>query len=108
MWVFYPEYTRQLVSNNLKYVQRLLKFHKVRRALERDPESKNYTDLSLTPVQDDEIEVLEIFNATESAHLDVEKEMHRRERASSKEEVKEEARSEEQKEAVVVAQGGTV
>jgi radical SAM superfamily enzyme YgiQ (UPF0313 family) len=92
VWKFYPEYARQLVSNNRKYVRRLLKFHKVRRDLERDPETKNYTDLSLTPVQDDEIEVLELFNATESAHLDVEKEIHRRERASAKDDANEEER----------------
>jgi len=81
---FYPRYFKQLWSTNYNYAQRLLKFHKVRRQLEADPESRNYTDQSLMPVTDDEIEVLEIFNATDSAHTAVEKELRRRQRLEAR------------------------
>ncbi len=39
----------------------LLKYHRMRKALDADPESKNYTDQALTPVSDDEQDVFELY-----------------------------------------------
>ncbi len=59
---------REVVST---YVPGLLYFwrlERLRRRIENDPETKNYTDLALNPVDDDEFgDELELYHATDSA-----------------------------------------
>ena len=40
---------------------------RVRRAIKRDPHARDYMDTALTPVTDDEMDVLEMFNVTDAA-----------------------------------------
>jgi hypothetical protein len=44
------------------------KLHKLRKRIEQDPESRNYTDIAITPVNDlDEGENLQMYQSTDSA-----------------------------------------
>lgn len=61
--------TREVIST---YVPGLLYFwrlERLRRKIENDPASKNYTDLALSPVGDDEFGELELYHATNSARI---------------------------------------
>lgn len=55
------------------YVPGLMYFwrlERLRRRIEKDPTSKNYTDLALSPVHDDEFDAeLELYRATDSARI---------------------------------------
>ena len=59
--VFYPRYIREFFSKHWFMLRLLLKYHRMRKALDADPESKNYTDLALTPVSDDELHAFELY-----------------------------------------------
>jgi pyruvate-formate lyase-activating enzyme len=59
--VFYPRYIREFFSKHWFMLRLLLKYHRMRKALDADPESKNYTDQALTPVSDDEQDVFELY-----------------------------------------------
>ena len=43
------------------------RFGRFRRSLKRDPNAADYTDLALTPVTDDELDSLEMFNVSAAA-----------------------------------------
>jgi hypothetical protein len=46
------------------------RLERLRRRIEKDPESKNYTDLALSPFDDDEFhEQLELYHASDSARI---------------------------------------
>ena len=45
----------------------------VRRRLKRDPKAREYTDIALTPVCDEDFEDLEIFKVTDAAAATVER-----------------------------------
>jgi len=47
-----------------------LQLERLRRTIENDPAAKNYTDLALSPVGDDEFgDELELYHATDSARV---------------------------------------
>ncbi|MDQ6758434.1 MAG: radical SAM protein [Acidobacteriota bacterium] len=60
-FVFYPRYVADLVSKHAKLAKQIWRFGRFRMALKRDPESRNYTDLALTPVVDGELDTLDLF-----------------------------------------------
>jgi hypothetical protein len=69
--VFYPKYSWRFLRNHWKAARVLLRFHRVRKALDADPGAVNYTDRALTPVSENDLEELEMFSQTESARVAV-------------------------------------
>ncbi len=63
MWLFYPHYCRgdpaQAVSVVLVLSAHARDLHRIK----RDPERRNYIDLALSPVEDDETESRELFQS---------------------------------------------
>lgn len=59
--VFYPRYIKEFITKHWFMLRLLLKYHRMRKALDADPESKNYSDQALTPVSDDESDVFELY-----------------------------------------------
>ena len=78
---FYPKYWASVFYKNYQLLMRVAKLHRVRRALLKDPSSKDYTDLALEKVTDNEIALLELYNVTDSAKAAAAKEMKRKARS---------------------------
>jgi len=51
-WRFYPKYLWEIVSKHAKLGRRALFLHGLRRAIERHPRRRDYSDQALTPVAD--------------------------------------------------------
>ena len=65
--VFYPRYVANLTWKHLRLAGAVWRFGRFRRSLKRDPNAADYTDLALTPVTDDELDSLEMFNVSAAA-----------------------------------------
>jgi hypothetical protein len=65
--LFYPKYAGETVAKHLRLLRMVWRIARVRRQLKRDPHARDYVDQALSPVQDDETEVLEMFTVTDSA-----------------------------------------
>jgi radical SAM superfamily enzyme YgiQ (UPF0313 family) len=68
---FYPKYGWRFVRSHWKAARVLLKFHRVRKALDADPDAVNYTDRALTPVSDKDLDELEMFSQSAAARVAV-------------------------------------
>ncbi|MCZ6618283.1 MAG: radical SAM protein, partial [Gammaproteobacteria bacterium] len=79
---FYPEYWRSVYHSNYQLLKRVAKLHRVRRALIKDSSSRDYTDLSLEKVSDNEIALLEMYTVTDAAKAAADKELKRRARSA--------------------------
>ena len=66
-FVFYARYGWELVSKSVQLLGLGLKYYRMHRRVNADPEARAYTDLALTPVTETEAEELDIFSATDSA-----------------------------------------
>jgi radical SAM superfamily enzyme YgiQ (UPF0313 family) len=66
-WKFYPRYTLNLIDKHVKLAKAVLRYRRFAIDLKHDPEARNYMDLALTPVVDDEFDSLEMFTATAAA-----------------------------------------
>jgi radical SAM superfamily enzyme YgiQ (UPF0313 family) len=55
-FVFYPRYLADLLQKHFRLAKLIWKYGKLRRQLKRDPQARNYVDLALTPVVDNEME----------------------------------------------------
>ena len=73
VWMFYPKYLMELVVKHVWLLGLIWRIGRVRKALKRDPNARDYTDLSLQPVNEDEFDELEMFAVSESAKAAVEK-----------------------------------
>ena len=67
-FVFYPRYLADLVKKHVTLAGLVWRYGKLRRQLKRDPNARNYTDLALTPVTDDDSEELFVTSAHHHAH----------------------------------------
>ncbi len=65
--VFYPRYAWDTVVKHVRLAGVIWRIGRVRRGLKRDPNARLYMDAALTPVQDDDMDMLEMFNVTEAA-----------------------------------------
>jgi hypothetical protein len=74
--VFYPRYVTDLVAKHVHLVRQIWDLGMFRQKLKRDPNAREYTDLSLTPIVADEFDSYEMFTATESAKSAVSKVRH--------------------------------
>ena len=70
---FYPKYAFDLIAKHVAIGSVVWRMGKVRRAIKRDPNARNYMDEALTPVTDAELDGLEMFNVTTSARAAADK-----------------------------------
>jgi radical SAM superfamily enzyme YgiQ (UPF0313 family) len=70
-FVFYPKYGWRFLRSHWKAARVLLKFHRIRKALDADPDAVNYTDRALTPVSDGDLSELEMFSQNAAARVAV-------------------------------------
>ena len=63
---FYPRYVADVLYKHFKLVQAIWRYRPFAVNLRRDPAARNYTDVALTPVADEEFDSLELFTASES------------------------------------------
>jgi hypothetical protein len=64
---FYPRFAAETLWKQICWISLYTRLHLIYRAIKRDPERHEYTDLALTPVGDDEMETREMFQS-EAAH----------------------------------------
>ena len=62
-FVFYPRYVGELLYKHVKIAQLAWRFHRFKKRLLRDPEARNYSDVALTPDQEDSAEQLEVLTS---------------------------------------------
>ncbi|MGH9809534.1 MAG: hypothetical protein ACRD9W_20150, partial [Terriglobia bacterium] len=66
-WLFYPRYVRELVVRNAGFVRTMLWVLSATRRISRDPNRHAYSDMALTPVEDDEDETFDYLTKTDGA-----------------------------------------
>ncbi len=66
-FVFYPRFVANFIYKNFKLAQEIARYYGFVLRLKRDPEARNYKDLALTPVADDDFDAFEMFSASDSA-----------------------------------------
>jgi hypothetical protein len=59
-WSFYPRYVLDLLSKHVKLAALVWRYGGFRRRLKRDPDARNYTDIALTPVDEDRSDEMEL------------------------------------------------
>jgi len=62
-WLFYPKHYGSVVSRLVRWTVLYLKLRRIYLRIKKDPQRYAYTDLAMTPVQDDELETHELFNS---------------------------------------------
>ncbi len=65
--LFYPRYIAEVVAKHVAIGRLVWRMSRVRRAIKADPNRRQYMDLALTPVPDDELENLEMFQVSDAA-----------------------------------------
>ncbi|HVY93219.1 MAG TPA: radical SAM protein [Bryobacteraceae bacterium] len=60
-FVFYPKYASELVYKHIRLAAQIVRYGRFRYQLKRDPEAKNYMDVALTPVQEEDTSKLELL-----------------------------------------------
>ena len=71
-FVFYPKYFVETLWKQVRWMSSFLHHYLILREVLRDPARKEYSDQAITPVADDEIETLEMFQ-TEAARRQVDR-----------------------------------
>jgi radical SAM superfamily enzyme YgiQ (UPF0313 family) len=67
--VFYPRYWGKGLYMLLAIARIMLRYRSIHRQIKADPESMHYTDKSLTPLTEDELNQLDMFTATDDAAM---------------------------------------
>ena len=70
---FYPRYWADIVAKHIGIGRMVWRMGRVRRALKRDPEACNYTDIALTPAVAGDLDELEMFSVSEAARTAADK-----------------------------------
>jgi radical SAM superfamily enzyme YgiQ (UPF0313 family) len=63
VWLFYPRYAWELLSNQVRWLSLYLRLRARYLKVKHDPEKRNYKDLALSPVTDEETETREMFQS---------------------------------------------
>ena len=71
MLAFYPRYWAEIVWKHLRLAGMIWKIGRLRKRIKADPNARSYTDLALTPVNDDEMDALEMFGISDAAKASV-------------------------------------
>ena len=61
--VFYPKVAAELIWKQVKWAHLYLRLYRMYGQLKKDPRRSEYTDLALTPVTDEEVETMEMFQS---------------------------------------------
>jgi hypothetical protein len=61
--LFYTKYLPEVVWKQFRWIALYLRLYSIYRKIKRDPRCREYTDLALTPVTDEEIETREMFQS---------------------------------------------
>ena len=61
--IFYPKVATELIWKQVKWAHLYLRLYRMYARLRKDPRRTEYTDLALTPVTDDEVETMEMFQS---------------------------------------------
>jgi radical SAM superfamily enzyme YgiQ (UPF0313 family) len=80
IWKFYPLYAVESVAKALKWGWLYFKLRRIYVRVKRNPKKLEYTDLALSPVTDEDVDNLEMFDNA-AAHAFVEREQRRQPRA---------------------------
>jgi len=88
VWSFYPKYWCETVAKQVRWVWMYFELRMIYLRVKRDPARREYTDLALTPVTDDEIATRELFrNETAQAFVSQQRRLesfrHRRDPSES-------------------------
>jgi radical SAM superfamily enzyme YgiQ (UPF0313 family) len=75
-FVFYPRYIANLVYKHVKLAQAVWRYRRFVVQLKADPNARNYTDLALTPVVEDDFDSFEMFTVSAAAKSEVNKIRH--------------------------------
>ena len=94
--VFYAKYLAHLLRSHYAILMIWWKYNQIRRRIKADPKRRDYMDLALTPVTEDERYTLDLFTSTEAARAAVEK--------THEEEIRREAYLEMRRRSTVAAQ----
>jgi radical SAM superfamily enzyme YgiQ (UPF0313 family) len=71
--LFYPKYVFDLIAKHVAIGRVIWRMAAVRKALKRDPKSRDYMDEALTPVTDGDLDDLQMFNVTTSGRAAADK-----------------------------------
>ncbi len=72
-FVFYPRYISSQISKHYKLLKTVLRFRSFVNKLKKDPNKRNYMDVALTPVVDNDLDTFELFSASDAAKTAVAK-----------------------------------
>ncbi|HVV46096.1 MAG TPA: radical SAM protein [Bryobacteraceae bacterium] len=70
--VFYPKYAAEVVYKHLRLAGQIIRYGRFRYQLKRDPEAKNYMDVALTPVLEEDtskLELVKVVNNPKPEHV---------------------------------------
>jgi hypothetical protein len=70
-FVFYPRYVNGLLYKHFKLAQAIWRYRPFAQKLRRDPAARNYMDVALTPVADEEFDSFEMFTASDATKSEV-------------------------------------
>jgi len=62
-WLFYPKYVAETVGKQFRWISFYLRMRLIYLKIKKDPQRREYTDLALSPVVDDETESRELFHS---------------------------------------------
>lgn len=71
--IFHVRYWAEQIAKHWTMLQLVRRYGRLRRRIKADPGARAYSDLSLTPVQDDEMDALEMYTLSQSAQHAVSK-----------------------------------
>jgi len=76
--VFYPCYAWEILSKYAQFLRMTLQYRRILRRVQHDPAAMDYSDIAMSPVQENELDKLEIYTATSAAQAAVDKVRRRR------------------------------
>ena len=71
IFTFYPRYVAGVIYKHFKLAQAIWRFRPLAVKLRRDPAARNYMDMALTPVADEEFDSFEMFTGSDEAKSEV-------------------------------------
>jgi hypothetical protein len=66
VWSFYPHFWAELAAKQARWLWLWARMYRLYKSIKRDPNRRAYTDEALTPVEEDEREILEMFQSGEA------------------------------------------
>ena len=66
-WRFYPRFIAETLLKHVKYLAMWLRIERLRRKIRNDPARWDYRDRAMAPVEDGDVETLELFTHNEGA-----------------------------------------